>query len=213
MINTYQKFAGVDSGVRSWDFIGGSLASFGIIMYSSPWFALHVRRNCEKLVAVALRGKGYAEFLPLYQKLSQWSDRRKEIELPLFSGYVFCSFEISQRLPILTIPGVIQVVSFGNKPEPIDEQELDLVRRFVTSGLYVEPWPFLKAGDVVAVKHGSLTGLEGILVEVKNRYRLVISVSLLQRSVAVEIDRAWVSPVVSFPKNRTEQTSKLLADA
>jgi transcription antitermination factor NusG len=162
------------------------------------WFALRVRSNSEKLVAFALRGKGYDEFLPLYRKLSRWSDRKKQIELPLFPGYVFSRFDVNQRLPILIIPGVMQVVGFGNKPEPVADEELRAVERFVASGLPVEPWPFLKVGESVLVDDGPLAGLEGTLVEVKNRYRIVVSLTLLQRSVAVEIDRDCIRPVTSI---------------
>jgi transcription antitermination factor NusG len=162
------------------------------------WYALRVRPNFEKLVALALRGKGYDEFLPLYRKLSRWSDRKKQIELPLFPGYVFSRFDVNQRLPILIIPGVMQVVGFGNKPEPIADEELRAVERFAASGLPVEPWPFLKVGELVLVDDGPLAGLEGTLVEVKNRYRIVVSLTLLQRSVAVEIDRDCIRPVTSI---------------
>ena len=159
------------------------------------WFALRVRSNCEKIVASCLKGKGYAEFLPLYRRPSRRHGPSKEIELPLFPGYVFSAFDVNHRLPILTIPGVVHVVGIGQTPEPIDREELLTVELFVSSGLAVEPWPFLKAGELVVVDRGSLEGLEGILVQIKNSHRLVVSLSLLQRSVAVEIDRDCIRPV------------------
>ena len=161
------------------------------------WYALRVRSNCEKLVALTLRGKGYPEFLPLYKRISRWCDRKKVIESPLFPGYVFSHFDVNCRLPVLTIPGVVLVVGFGNKPEPIPNEEIDAIQRFVGSGLPVEPWPFLNVGEAVVVEYGPLAGLEGVLTEVKNRHRLVVSLTLLQRSVAVEIDRDCVRPVKS----------------
>jgi len=177
------------------------------------WYALRVRSNCEKLVSLTLSGKGYSEFLPLYRKLSRWSDRRKQIELPLFPGYVFGSFDINRRLPVLTIPGVLHIVGLGNRPEPVPEEELHAIRRFITSGLPIEPWPFLKAGDAVVVEDGSMAGLEGILVAMKNRRRLVVSLTLLQRSVAVEIDRDCVRPLASSSKpNRAAPTGCLVAN-
>ena len=160
------------------------------------WFALRVRSNCEKMAASMLRGKGYPEFLPLYRKASRWSDRIKNVELPLFPGYVFARFDVCKRLPVLTVPGVMHIVGIGKAPEPVDDAELNAIQRFVASGLPVEPWPFLRAGEAVRVERGSLSGLEGILLEIKNSYRLVVSLSLLQRSVAVEIDRDCVAPMV-----------------
>ncbi len=98
------------------------------------WYALRVRSNCEKLVSLTLRGKGYTEFLPLYRKLSRWSDRKKQIDLPLFPGYVFSRFDVNHRLPIISTPGIVHVVGFGSKPEPIQEEEVVAIQRFVTSG-------------------------------------------------------------------------------
>jgi transcription antitermination factor NusG len=161
------------------------------------WFALQVRSNYEKLVQAALQSKGYTEFLPLYRKRTRWSDRMKELDLPLFPGYVFGRFPLHRRLPIVTIPGLVRIVGFGNVPEPVDEAELDAVRSFVASGLPLMPWPFLQLGDRVLIESGSLAGLEGILVQTKSQCRLVVSVGLLQRSVGVEIDREWVRPVSS----------------
>ena len=159
------------------------------------WYALRVRSNCEKVVASSLKGKGYSEFLPLYRRASR--RRREQIELPLFPGYVFGAFDVNQRFPVLTIPGVVHIVGVGHAPEPIDRVELEAIERFISSGKAVEPWPFLKAGEFVLVERGPLTGLEGMLVQVKNSQRLVVSLSLLQRSVAVEIDRDSVRPIRS----------------
>jgi transcriptional antiterminator NusG len=160
-----------------------------------PWFGLRVRSNCEKIVASSLAGKGYAEFLPLYRKLSRRRNPPQHIELPLFRGYVFSAFDVNHRLPILTIPGVVNIVGIGRTPESIDREELLAVERFVASGISMEPWPFLETGEVVLVDRGPLAGLEGILVEIKKSHRLVVSLSLLQRSVAVEVDRDCVRPV------------------
>jgi transcription antitermination factor NusG len=162
---------------------------------NEQWFALRVRSNCEKIVASSLRGKGYAEFLPLYRKLSRRGGPAKQVELPLFPGYVFSAFDVNRRLPILTIPGVVHVVGIGRAPESVDRDELLAVERFVASGLAVEPWPFLKTGESVLVERGPLAGLEGTLVQIKASHRLVVSLTLLQRSVAVEIDRDSVRPL------------------
>jgi transcription antitermination factor NusG len=159
------------------------------------WYALHVRTRFEKVVARNLQGKGYEEFLPLYRRTNRWSDRVKEIELPLFPGYVFCRFNPYDRLPILTVPGVNAVVGIGKQLLPVQESELDAIRAVLKSGSYCEPWPFLEVGQRVQVEYGPLAGTEGLVTMVKNSYRLVISVNMLQRSVAVEIDRDCLKPL------------------
>ena len=159
------------------------------------WFALRVRSNCEKTVALSLDGKGYEQFLPSYPKRSRRAGPVKEIDVPLFPGYVFSAFDVNHRLPILTTPGVVHIVGVGQVPEPINPEELLAIRRFVASGMKVDPWPFLKMGESVLVERGPLTGLEGLLVQIRSSNRLVVSLSLLQRSVAVEIDRDCVRPV------------------
>jgi len=164
------------------------------------WYALHVRPRFEKVVSRNLKAKGYEEYLPIYRRVSRWSDRSKEIELPLFPGYVFCRFNVHDRLPVLLIPGVSSVVGIGKSAMPIDPSELDGVRSMLQSGASCEPWPFLQLGQVVRVSRGPLAGTEGIVVRTKDDYRLVISVSLLQRSVAVEIDRECLE-VIPSPKS------------
>lgn len=161
------------------------------------WFALRVRSHCEKPIAAILHNKGYQEFLPLYRSRRRWSDRTKQLELPLFPGYVFCRFDPCDRLPILTTPGLVHIVGIGKTPVPVDDQEIEAIHAIIRSGLAAEPWPFVKVGNLVRINHGALCGLEGILLEFKKRHRLLVSVTLLQRSVAVEIDRDWVSLVRS----------------
>ena len=159
------------------------------------WHALQVRPRFEKVVARNLEAKGFEKLLPLYRHRRQWSDRVKEIELPLFPGYVFCQFDMDNRLPLLLIPGVVSIVSTGKSPTAIDAREIEDLRCVLSSGVRYQPGPFLAVGQRVSVEHGTLEGLEGIVTKVKNEYRLVISVSLLQRSVAVDIDRKWVKPM------------------
>jgi transcription antitermination factor NusG len=161
------------------------------------WYALHVRTRFEKVVARNLQGKGYEEFLPLYRRTSQWSDRKKEIELPLFPGYVFCRFNPLHRMPILTIPGVNAIVGVGKTLMPVEERELNDIRAVLNSDSMCEPWPFLEVGQRVSVTRGPLEGTQGIVTVLKNKCRLVISVNLLQRSVAVEIDRDCLDPVTT----------------
>ena len=163
--------------------------------HQTQWYALQLRSRFEKVVAMHLRGKGYEEYLPVYRSRRQWSDRVKEIELPLFPGYIFCKFDINDRLPLLVIPGVMSVVGFGGVPMPVPDRQIAAVERIVTSGMKYGPWPTIGRGQPVVVRYGPLRGLEGLVVEVKNNYHLVVSVQMLQRCVSVEIDRDCVAPI------------------
>jgi transcription antitermination factor NusG len=157
-----------------------------------PWYGLHIRSNHEKVAATVLAGKGYQQYLPVYLSRRQWSDRVVQTEKPLLPGYVFCRFNPRNCLPIMTTPGVISVVGYGSTPAPITDAEIAAVQAIVDSGLATEPHPFLRTGQRVRIKRGSLQGLEGILVKKKANWRLVVSVDMLHRSVSVEIDPAWV---------------------
>jgi transcription antitermination factor NusG len=172
-------------------------------MANEVWYALKVRPRLEKQVSVNLSSKGYELFLPLYKRKSHWSDRVKTLEVPLFPGYLFCQFDVTKRLPILQTPGVISVVGIGKCPEPIDVAEIDAIRTVVSSGVSYQPHPYLMVGDSVRVEHGALAGLVGLITQVKNDFRLIISVNLLMRSVSVEIDRSWVDPVRSSMDDRS----------
>ncbi len=172
-----------------------------------PWFALQVRVRHEQGVADHLDGKGYEWFLPLYKCRKRWSDRIKEVEAPLFSGYLFCRLNPQDRLPILKTPGVIQIVGSNRTPLAVDEVEIQAIQKMVASGIPNQPWPFLAAGDRVLIESGPLSGLEGILVEFKGNHRLVLSVTLLQRSVAVEIDSAFVTSLRSSSRPRPERAA------
>jgi len=158
------------------------------------WYALQLRSRCEKLVALHLRDKGYEQHLPLYRSRRRWSDRVKVIELPLFPGYIFCKFDVEKRLPILVIPGVISIVGCGRMPLPIPEAEITAVQRIVNSHMPCGPWPALGVGQRVRVRYGPLQGLEGVVVEARNTYKLILSITLLSRSVAVTIDRNDIVP-------------------
>lgn len=160
-----------------------------------PWFAVRVKSQHEKTVAATIRWKGLEEFLPLYKCRHRWSDRFKSVELPLFPGYVFCRIDPACRLPVLTVPGVLHFVGLGRVPVPIDSEEIARIQAAVRSGLRLEPTAYLNVGQRVRLEDGPLTGLEGILIDVRKQYRVVVSLTLLQRSVAVEIERHWVAPV------------------
>lgn len=159
------------------------------------WFALQVRTRHEPGVAGFLEAKGYELFLPLVKSRKQWSDRMKKVESPLFPGYVFCRFNVQERLPILKTPGVIQIVGYNRTPVPIEESEISGIQALAASGLPSQPWPFLTVGERVRIEGGPLRGYEGLLIDFKGNHRLVLSITLLHRAVAVEIDSASVTSV------------------
>jgi len=156
------------------------------------WFAVRVRSHFERVAAAHLRDRGYEPFLPSYKAERRWSDRIKIVDQFLFPGYVFSRIDPLDRLPIITVPGVIGLAGFGKTPSPVPDHEIAHIRTMVESGLAVSPWPFLQVGQRVLIERGPLAGVEGILAEVKGRFRLVVSISLLQRSVSAEVDRNWV---------------------
>jgi transcription antitermination factor NusG len=162
---------------------------------AASWFALQVKTTHEKRVASLLDHKGYEHFLPLYTEKRRWSDRIKEVELPLFPGYIFCRFEQNSCLGILKTPGVYRIVGVGNMPAAIDEQEIAAIQLALSSGLGVQPHPYLTTGQRVRIDGGSFCGVEGLIVDIRRRDRLILSVTLLQRSLALEIDSAWVTPI------------------
>jgi transcription antitermination factor NusG len=162
------------------------------------WFAIRVRSRCEKVVAMAARGKGFDDFLPLHRRRLRWSDRSRWVEVPLFPGYLFCRLNPEDRFSLLTIPGVMHIVGIGRIPEPVDEQEIVAMQQALCSDAEVEPWPFVDGGPRVRLSGGPLVGLEGILVanqvETDEPRRIVLGLTLLKRSVAVKIERDWVEP-------------------
>jgi transcription antitermination factor NusG len=162
---------------------------------SQKWFALQVRTRWEGSTVALLGGKGFETFLPNYKNHRRCRGRIKEVTAPLFPGYVFCQFDAQNRLPILITPGVIGIVGSGRIPIPVDESEIAAIRAAICSGMHVEPWPYLEVGQKVRIEDPTWGGLEGILISFRSSQRIVISVSLLRRSVALEIDRSVVSPV------------------
>jgi transcriptional antiterminator NusG len=162
---------------------------------SSRWFALTVKPQHEKAVRQRLHSYRFETYLPLYRVKRQWSDREKTIELPLFPRYVFCRFSFEQRLTILRLPSVVSIAGFGGVPTPLDQQALELIRDLSESGISATPWPVVREGDRVRIRGGPLSGREGILLREKAGYRLVVSIEMLQRAVAVEIDREFLEPL------------------
>lgn len=162
----------------------------------SKWYAIEVTYRKEKAVAEALYRKGFECYLPLYESRRAWSDRIKVMSVPLFGGYLFCRLEPeSRRMPILMTPGVRQFVGLSGEPEPIPDIEIESIRLALESGVPLEPCDRLETGNRVLVKCGAFEGVEGSFVRYQGKDRLILTVSLIQRSVAVEIDRAWVESV------------------
>lgn len=162
---------------------------------SSEWNAVYTRHQHEKTVAENLTGNGFEVFLPTYNVIRQWADRKKCISLPLFPSYVFVRDALRRSFKILTLPGVHSLVTFAGRPAPIPDSEIDGIRKAVESKYPVEPHPFLRCGDWVRVRRGALAGLEGILVRKKDSCRLILSLELLGRSVAVEVDAFSIQPL------------------
>jgi transcription antitermination factor NusG len=169
---------------------------------SYPWFALQVRSRYENIVTAHLDGKGYEWFLPLYKSRRRWSDRFKELQRPLFPGYLFCRFNPLNRLPILTIPGVVVIVGTAKTPVAIDENEILAIQAAVKSGLPIQPLQALRIGQRVRIDRGPLCGLEGTLIELRGRHHLVLSVSLLRRAVAVQVEDAEVTSIPQRPADQ-----------
>ena len=177
------------------EFVYGDSAPVVNETRNHPWYALRTKPRHEAVAAMALGQKGYETLLPLYKSKRTWSDRTKVIDLPLFPGYLFCRFDPQYQLPIVQTPGVISVLSFVRTPAVISENEIASIRTLMGSGMDIEPWPYLGVGQTVRIEDGPLQDVEGIVVQLKKKQRLVVSVSLLQRSVAVEIDRYSITPV------------------
>jgi transcription antitermination factor NusG len=161
---------------------------------SQEWYALAVKPRHDKAVSRTLEGKGYQTLIPLYKQRRRYATRSKETTLPLFPGYVFCRFNCLTRLPVLTTPGVIQILGAGRVPTPVDETEIASLQTALQLRLSAQPVPFLHTGQKVRITAGALAGVEGIILGFKQCLRLVLSVTLLRRSVLLEIDRDYVDP-------------------
>ena len=159
------------------------------------WYAVYTRHQHEKTIARLLEGKGFETFLPLYAAVHRWKNGVKQLSLPLFPCYVFLRGPVNRWLPILTTPGIHTIVGFGGQPAMIPRSEIEAIRRVVESPLKAEPHPFIKCGDRVRIKAGPLQGLEGVLLRKKNLCKLLLSVEMLERSVAVEVDAFMVERV------------------
>ena len=160
-----------------------------------PWYAVHVKASCEKRVRIHLEQKSYSVFLPTQRVRRRWADRVKFVDVPLFPGYVFCQLNSQGSAKVITTPGVLKIVSSGRQPAAIADEEIGALQRFVRASIDVEPWPYFALGEMVRINAGPLAGIEGRVVSIANSWRLIVSVTLLQRSVSVAVEREWLLPV------------------
>lgn len=157
------------------------------------WIAVQVVPRYEAKVSILLQYKGYQSFLPTYKVRRKWSDRVKTLDMPLFQGYVFCRSCDEAVGLIVGTPQVIRIVGFGGKPSPIEDVEIDALRRISTSDTASEPCSYLRIGERVQIKSGPLAGITGILMQIKNQRRLVISIDAIMKSVSVDVGSIEVS--------------------
>jgi transcriptional antiterminator RfaH len=166
-------------------------------MYTAhPWFALQTRPKNERKVEHLLKKKGYDCFTPIYRSKRRWSDRTVEIDFPLFPGYVFCRFDSSALWGAVSTQGVTRVVGFGGAPAEVAREEVEALQLLAKSSFLREPWKYLPDGTLVVVETGPLAGTQGIINIDRDKRHLVISVTLLQRSVAIQIDEGTVVSVI-----------------
>ena len=160
----------------------------GVELIGMNWYAIYTRSRHEKKVAASLEEKRVEVFLPLRSVLSRWKDRRKEVQLPLFSGYLFVRIHREQRLPVLQTSGVVRFVGNGDGLDPVPEEQIISIQRLMESGLRYDPYPYLKEGMQVRVVRGPLKGVEGILIDKRKKHLLVLSVDMIQQSAAMQVD-------------------------
>jgi len=159
------------------------------------WYAAYTCANHEKQVREQLEQRSVESFLPVYETVRRWKDRRVQLQLPLFPGYVFVRMALVDRLRVLQVPSVVRLVGFNGRLSALPDEEIEMLKKGSASGVRAEPHPFLTAGRRVRVKAGALEGLRGILVKRKNKARFVVLVELIQRGMAVEIDEADIEAV------------------
>ncbi len=167
-----------------------------VTLMTLPWYALQVKANREWAVTASLESRGCEASCPSFQEERQWSDRKKLVEIPLFRGYVFARFDASNPLDVLTCPGICRIVGVGNQPSPIADEEIETVLAISQSVLARRPVDYVGIGKRVIISRGPLQGSRGLLVRIKNVDRFVVSITLLQRSVMVEIPATWIEPAV-----------------
>ena len=162
------------------------------------WFAAYTRARHEKSVVQHFEARAVEHFLPLYTSMRRWQNRSVQLELPLFPGYVFVRIALGVRLRVLEVPGVVRLVGFNGQPYPLEDREIESLRRGIMNASRIEPYPYLNliVGSRVRIKSGPLAGVEGKLVRKKNTYRVVLSLDLIARAAAVEVDSADIERIL-----------------
>jgi len=188
--NTLSQYEASGSGV-----LGEALAPTEKPLGVERWYAVAVRPRHEKVVTRHLEHQGVNCFLPLYRSVRRWKDRRKELDMALFPGYVFVNLDLRGRLGVLRAPGVVRFVTFQGQPAAVPDSEIHALESSLSAGLRPQPHPYLRQGRKVRVKRGPLVGAEGIMIRRKERFRLVLSIDLIMRSVMLEVDEADVEPL------------------
>jgi transcription antitermination factor NusG len=161
----------------------------------SRWYAMYTYSRHEKVVSERLRGKHIESFLPTSRTESRWAGRQVQVATPIFPGYVFARIGLDERSRVLNIPGVIKILSVNGKPAPIDDSEIEALMRCTEQSVELEPCPLLEVGFKVRVRSGLLEGLEGFVSRSKNDRRLIIPISMINQSVAFEIDAQLLEPL------------------
>lgn len=164
--------------------------------FEPRWYAAYTRANHEKRVASEIEARAVEHFLPVYSSVRRWKDRRVMLELPLFPGYVFVRLALRDRLRVLQIPSVVRLVSFNGTPAALPDTEMEAMRSGLGKCLRAEPHPFLTVGRRVRITAGPFTGLEGVLVRKKNNLRVVVSIDLIQRAMAIELEAAELNALL-----------------
>jgi len=159
------------------------------------WYAAYTAPRHEKRVTQQMDERQIHCFLPLYRSVRRWKDRRKQLDLPLFPGYVFVHLPLRDRLRVLQLPGVVQLVSFCGKPAALPDADIEALRNGLEGNVRAEPHPYLAVGRRVRVRSGAVAGMEGILVRRKRKFRVVLSMDLIQRAIAIEVDEADIEPL------------------
>jgi transcription antitermination factor NusG len=167
----------------------------GLVQREPLWYAACTLPRHEKRVAEHLAGRDVAFFLPQYETVSRWKDRRVRLSLPLFPGYIFVHLALCDRLRVLETPSVVRLVGFNGSPSALPDADMERLRRRLGDSSKAVPHPFLTVGRRVRIIRGSLEGLEGILLRRRGEFRLVISLELIQRSIAVDVDADAVKPI------------------
>ncbi len=163
------------------------------------WYAIYVRSRHEKKVAEELEERKIEYFLPLVSRLRQWKDRKKMVAIPLFPGYVFVHIKLADKLNVLSVDGVVWLVSFQNQPAAIPESQIMDVKKLLSHSDKIEPWDYIKEGQLVEIIYGPFSGVSGRLIQHRGKRRLIVGIDLINQAITIEIDMSWIKPLKEKP--------------